>query len=99
MRLRLLPEALARIDAGRAWWVGHRDKAPGLFDRELADALERVLAAPNLGQRVALMRGRSVRRVLMPKTAFHVYYEVLGDEIHVLTIWGAVRGDRPNLGG
>jgi plasmid stabilization system protein ParE len=98
MKLRLLPEALARIDAGRAWWIGHRDKAPALFDEELADALERALAAPSAGQRVAITRGRSVRRVLMPKTAFHVYYEVLANEVQVLTIWGARRGDRPNLG-
>src|SRR5438067_12618313 len=97
MKLRLLPEALARIDDGRAWWVGHRDKAPGLFDEGLADVLESVLAAPNAGQRVALTRGRSVYRTLMSKSAFHVYYEIHGDEVQVLTIWGAVRGDRPVL--
>ena len=39
MKLRLLPEAITRIDAGREWWLANRDKAPYLFDEELAEAL------------------------------------------------------------
>jgi len=97
MKLRLLPAAIERIDAGRAWWLGNRDKAPYLFDGELADALELITEMPGAGQRVALSTGRSVYRILMPKTAFHVYYEVVDDEVHVLSLWGARRGDRPLL--
>lgn len=97
MKLRLLPEAVERIDAGRVWWLANRDKAPHLFDEELADALEQITASPTAGQRVALSTGRSVFRRLMPKTAFHVYYEVVGDEVWITTLWGAVRGARPRL--
>ena len=73
MKLRILPEALERIDAARTWWVENRDKAPDLFDDELAAVLTHIATAPSAGQRVSLSRGRNVRRALMPKTAFHVY--------------------------
>ncbi len=33
----------------------------------------------------------------MPKTAFHVYYDLVDGEVQVLTLWGARRGDRPAL--
>ncbi len=56
MKLRLLPAAVERIDAGRAWWLANRDKAPYLFDEELADALELINKSPNAGQRVALSK-------------------------------------------
>ena len=97
MKLRLLPAAIERIDAGRAWWLGNRDKAPYLFDEELADALELITDMPGAGQRVALSTGRSAYRVLMPKTAFPRDDEVGDDEVHVLSVWGARRADRPQL--
>lgn len=98
MKLRILPEALARIDAARAWWIGNREKVPELFDDELAAVLEQIATAPFAGQRVSLSRGRGVRRALMQKSGFHVYYDVVEEEIHILTIWGAVRGSGPTLG-
>jgi len=97
MKLRLLPEAIERIEQARTWWLANRDKAPYLFDEELAEALELITESPTAGQRVALSSGRSVFRTLMTKTAFRVYYEVVDGEVWVTTIWGAVRGDRPKL--
>ena len=97
MKLRLLPEAIERIEVARAWWLDHRDKAPLVFDEELADALEQIATSPELGQRSLLSKGRDVRRRLMKKTAFHVYYEVVDEAVHVLTLWGAVRGSEPRF--
>jgi hypothetical protein len=36
-----------------------------------------------------------VRRVLLPKTKNHVYYAVEGDEIVVVSIWGAPKEHGP----
>ena len=95
MKLRLLPQAQQQIEAARDWWLEHRDKAPALFDEELAAALERIRSVPTSGQRVRLTSGEPVRRVLLPKTAHHLYYDVQGDDVVVLTLWGAPRGDEP----
>ena len=98
MKLWLLPQAQLRIDAAREWWLEHRDKAPALFDEELAAALARIRDVPTIGQRVRLATGEPVRRVLLPKTAHHLYYDVEGDEVVVLTLWGAPRGDERRFG-
>jgi plasmid stabilization system protein ParE len=98
MKLRLMPEALSRIEAARDWWRENRDKAPDLFDDELTAALGRIRDAPLAGQRVPVRQGKPVRRTLLPKTGLHVYYDLRGDEVVVLTVWGAARGDEPRFG-
>ena len=39
----------------------------------------------------------SVRRVLLRRTAYHVYFGLNGDELVVLSVWGARRGRGPKL--
>ena len=41
--------------------------------------------------------GAPVRRVLMPKTKNHVYWAIEGDEIVVISIWGARKRRGPKL--
>lgn len=94
MNLIITQRALRDIERCARWWVQHRD-AHGLFAEELEDALERIRRDPTLGPVYQLVRGREQRRVLMPKTAHHVYYRIAGDELIVLTVWGARRGRPP----
>jgi plasmid stabilization system protein ParE len=98
MRLRLTPRALADAKRMKTWWRRHRNKAPDLFERELDEVLERVLATPTLGTEY---EGEGtdvrVRRVLMRKTQNHVYYAVTAEEVVVLTVWGARKQRGPKL--
>ncbi len=99
MNVRLTPRALADAKRMKTWWRRHRPKAPDLFERELDAALERIVSAPNLGS-VYEQGDRGdveVRRLLLPKTRNHVYYAVKGDELVVLTVWGAPKGRGPKL--
>jgi len=41
--------------------------------------------------------GFPVRRVLLKKTATHVYFGINGDELVVLSVWGARRRRGPRL--
>ena len=62
------------------------------------EVLERIGTRPNAG--TVYEQGNleaPVRRVLMPKTKNHVYYGVEGDEIVVVSIWGAPRERGPKL--
>ncbi len=38
-----------------------------------------------------------VRRVLLPKTLNHVYYAVDGEDVVVLSVWGALHEGGPKL--
>jgi plasmid stabilization system protein ParE len=93
MKVRLAPRALSEA----AWWQKNRQSSPDLFDDEMAAAIEQIGAAPTLGAIYPSSFGRTVRRVLMPKTQNHVYYLVREKEVVVLSVWGAPRGRGPKL--
>jgi hypothetical protein len=44
-------------------------------------------------------KGRTIRRLLMPRTSYHVFFEVNDrqEKVHVLAVWHAVRGRGPRL--
>jgi plasmid stabilization system protein ParE len=69
-----------------------------LFDEELQVALDQIRTAPHLGSAYHVVRGQEHRRLLMPRTHYHVYYRLVApDRIRVLAIWSAVRGRGPRL--
>ena len=96
MKLVFARRALREIERHARWWVEHRD-ARGLFEEELAYALRLIRTDPNCGQLYRHTRGREQRRVLMPKTARHVYFRREPERILILSVWGARRGRGPKL--
>ena len=87
-------EDAARIDR---WWRAHRQDARDLFVTELEQAVEGVALAPTLGTPAASRRFLDVRRVLMRKTGYHVYYRVHEDALEVLAVWHAARASGPGV--
>ena len=77
-----------RIDA---WWTANRKAAPLLFKRELTQMLEMIAAAPTIGTLAKSARLAIVRRVLTPRTKYHVYYRADEHTLVVLAIWHAKR--------
>jgi plasmid stabilization system protein ParE len=86
---------VARVDA---WWKANRLAATALFQQELDEVLGALVRTPTLG---ALAPSddelRDVRRALMKRTRYHLYYRILGDTLEVLAIWHSARGDGPEL--
>lgn len=100
MRVRFTPEALQAARAKQAWWKRHRDKAPRLFVVELAAVVAKLREGTDKDrQRYALRAGRTIWRLLMPKTRHHVYYRLgpTADEIEIVVIWNATAGAPPDL--
>jgi len=52
---------------------------------------------PTIGAEYPADLGVDVRRVLMPKTRNHVYFAASGDEVVILSVWGAQRARGPKL--
>jgi plasmid stabilization system protein ParE len=90
------PEADRQIEAIDAWWRANRDKAPGLFEEELALAFRMLADAPGVGKRYVHPAG-GLRRVLLRSTRNHVYYVDDKDRVLVVAVWGAVKGAGPDL--
>ena len=92
------PEADLHILEIDAWWRSNRDKAPDLFEEELALAFRMPAAAPGVGKRYPHSRAK-VQRVLLRSTRNHVYYVDEPDRVLVVAVWGAIRGAGPDLSG
>lgn len=99
MKLVFTPDAERQASEMDSWWREHRPAARDLFARELAEAGALIARTPSAGAIYTSKRGLQFRRVLMPKTKNHLYFEV--DEarefVIVHAIWGAPRGRGPRL--
>lgn len=96
--VRTTPQADLHILEIDAWWRDHRDKAPDLFEQELAIAVRTIASAPAAG-RPYPFRGVDVRRLLMRATRHHVYYVERVDHVLIVAVWGAIKGAGPDLTG
>ena len=98
MNLRLTPRALAEAKRIKSWWCRNRPAAPTLFEQEFAAALDRIAQLPGSGKLYEEGDlGVPVRKVLLPKTLNHVYYAVDGEDVVVLSVWGALHEGGPKL--
>ena len=100
-RYRVEDSARAREQARAVarWWAENRRDAPSLFTDELAAAFERLATLPSSGVPYRSARQKDVRRLLLERSRYHVYYSV--DEqaarVVVRAIWHAARGRDPRL--
>jgi plasmid stabilization system protein ParE len=93
----MTPRALAEAKRAKTWWKHHRPAAPGLFEEEFRAAIVMIKTTPIMGAPYAADVGFPVRRVVLQRTAYHVYFGLKGDELVILSVWGARRGRGPKL--
>ncbi len=98
-RLELAPRAEAQIRSISEWWRAHRPAAPRVFAEELASALDLAVKAPMVGIPYAERRGVTIRRLLLRRSSYHVYfsYDREADVVAVRAVWHAARGMGPPL--
>ena len=96
-RVELSPEALEHAQAIRAWWIENRPAAPNLFVDELGAAIRKLGVLPRIGCRYDAPSQPEMRRVLMPRTRYHIYYTVDEDSrvARIQAVWHASRGHAP----
>jgi plasmid stabilization system protein ParE len=98
-RVELSPEALEQAQAISAYWFENRPAAPNLFVEELGAALRMLKETPRVGVRYEAPDFREMRRVLMPRTRYHIYYTVNSSTwmVRIHAIWHGSRGRGPEL--
>ena len=95
--LQLTPQSEAQIHEIDSWWRKNRTSAPDLFLDELTAVFHLLASAPMLGRLYRASPVANVRRLLLRKTRYHLYYVVMPEAIRVLAIWHAQRGVGPPL--
>ncbi|HSM92483.1 MAG TPA: type II toxin-antitoxin system RelE/ParE family toxin [Anaeromyxobacteraceae bacterium] len=99
MKVVFTPEGDRQATEKDRWWREHRPSYPDLFSDELSAALELIARTPNAGASYQTMSGKQMRRVLMPRTKNHVYFEVDQEHSRVIVhaVWGTPRGRGPDV--
>jgi plasmid stabilization system protein ParE len=99
VRIRYTKRAELCVQRLDAWWRAHRFDAPDLFFAEVENTLQLLLNKPDLGVVYKTRRGTAVRRMLLPRTQYHLYYEhdQQDDQLMIITIWGGKRRRGPKL--
>src|SRR5207302_817487 len=97
-RVIVAARAITEIEKAASWWSGNRQSVSSLLVDELQQAFEQLSTAPRSGIAVAT-KLQGVRRLLLPKCKYHLYYTV--DDQHrvvkVRAFWHAVRRRGPRL--
>lgn len=95
----LAPAAQAQARKVAGWWRENRPKARDLFDDEMAAVLYRLAEAPKTGLPYRTIRNRQIRRILMARTSYNVYFEVEEERalVRVVAVWHSARGHGPPL--
>jgi plasmid stabilization system protein ParE len=78
VKIRFTPRALAEAKRRKTWWLKNRPAAPALLELELEAALSTLMTTPIMGKVYNVDVGVSVRRVLLKRTASHVYFGLNG---------------------
>jgi plasmid stabilization system protein ParE len=93
------PEADAQARVAASWWRENRPRAPTRFVEELRAAFALLAESPEAGVRVRRRGIRALRRLLLPVTAYHVYYvyQPALARVAVISIWSALRGRGPRV--
>ncbi len=97
MRIRVVPSAQQQIRDAISWWEANRPAAPNAIRDELRRAFRFLRAQPRMGARARNPGLESVRRVLLSRVRYHVYYRVVDatDTVEVLAFWQAQRAAGP----
>jgi plasmid stabilization system protein ParE len=96
-RLRVSRRAESQIRVASDWWLENRPKAPQAFSEEIERAFDLVRALPSVGEPVAHLGLKGVRRVLLGRIRYYLYYQAFPamEIVEVLALWHTSRGKGP----
>ena len=81
-RLVIKPQAASDLRAGRRWNEGQRAGLGDEFLEAAEELFQRLRQRPELYAEI----GQGVRRCLLPRFPYHVYYRLREDRVVVLTV-------------
>jgi plasmid stabilization system protein ParE len=93
------PRGAREVEEAKRWWRTNREKAPAAMEEELTKTLDLIAAAPNIGVVARKSSLAGVRRILLGRVNYYLYYrpKVESGVIEVVAFWHAKRGGAPRL--
>ena len=98
-RVQVTAEARKQLLEIDAWWTTNRPEAPDLILREFSRALALLAMAPTAGRVYVGHPSAEFRRLLLPRSRFHVYYlvDAAAGVVLIAAVWNSSRGHGPPL--
>ena len=89
----------AHVESIESWWRENRPAAPDMFSRELEAAVSLLENSPLIGKAYPQAPVPEVRRLLIGRSRYHLYWEVdvTTRSVTILAVWYAGRGSGPRL--
>ena len=97
LRVKVSARAASQIRKAAEWWAENRPAAPGAVRTDLCEALALLAQQPGLGIAYEGARTKGVRRLLVGRIRYFIYYHVTPDALEVLAVWHVSRGKQPSL--
>lgn len=96
-RVLIAPDAEAQLIVIRSWWTTERPLARELFDREFDAAVLAIGAAPSALPLYRREDDADVRRILLRKTRYAIYFCIEPDHVLIVAVWHTARRSGPPL--
>lgn len=87
MIIRFSPEADNELAEARQWYAHQREDLDLEFMQSIDDAMSRIVASPDQYPNVY----KSLRRIVIRRFPFAIFYEVAADEIQVIAVFHSRR--------
>ncbi len=97
--MRIALRAKLEIDRAKRWWAANHPAAPGAVTAEIRSAIKLIRAQPGLAPHARDTDLPGIRRLLLPRTRYHLYYlyDPEEDAVDILALWHSARGSSPTL--
>ena len=97
LRVKISARAASQIRKASEWWADNRPAAPGAVRIDIADALILLARQPGIGTLYEGVRTQGLRRLLVGRIQYFIYYRSTPDSLEVLAVWHSSRGRQPSL--
>lgn len=89
--------AASHIRRAAEYWAENRLAVPGAVQTDIGDALALLAEHPGLGAAYQGVRTEGVRRLLVGRIRYFIYYRATHDTLDILAVWHVSRGMQPVL--
>ena len=97
LRVKVSARAASQIRKAAEWWAENRPAASGAVRIDIGEALAMLAQQPGFGIAYEGVRTQGVRRLLVGRIRYFIYYRVTTEALEVLAVWHVSRGKQPAL--
>jgi plasmid stabilization system protein ParE len=97
LRIRVSARAAKQIREAAGWWAENRPAAQGAVRTDIGEALALLAQQPGIGAAYSGARTSGVRRLLVGRIRYFIYYRATPTTLDVLAVWHVSRGTQPTL--